>query len=101
MAELKVGSFRALMNSHRSAIIRCGMHGHVVRRLTVKGDRVEIRGLCSFHVKKYGSYTGWNPKTGQIRSHLDHFFVNWSFIENRILELFIILDIHTCIYLYK
>ena len=28
------------------------------------GDRVEIRGLCSFHVKKYKAYTGRNPKTG-------------------------------------
>ena len=30
-----------------------------------KGDRVEIRGLCSFYVKKYGVYTGRNPKTGE------------------------------------
>ena len=30
-----------------------------------KGDRVEIRGLCSFHVKKYKAYTGRNPKTGK------------------------------------
>ena len=30
-----------------------------------KGDRVEIRGLCSFFVKKYGGYTGRNPKTGE------------------------------------
>jgi integration host factor subunit beta len=29
------------------------------------GKRVEIRGLCSFYVKKYKSYTGWNPKTGE------------------------------------
>ena len=29
------------------------------------GDRVEIRGLCSFFVKEYGSYTGRNPKTGE------------------------------------
>ena len=29
-----------------------------------KGDRVEIRGLCSFYVKKYKAYTGRNPKTG-------------------------------------
>jgi integration host factor subunit beta len=29
------------------------------------GDRVEIRGLCSFYVKKYDSYTGRNPKTGE------------------------------------
>ena len=30
-----------------------------------KGERVEIRGLCSFFVKKYGTYTGRNPKTGE------------------------------------
>lgn len=29
----------------------------------VEGERVEIRGLCSFFVKKYKSYTGRNPKT--------------------------------------
>jgi integration host factor subunit beta len=31
----------------------------------VRGDRVEIRGLCSIFVKEYGSYTGRNPKTGE------------------------------------
>lgn len=30
-----------------------------------KEERVEIRGLCSFFVKKYKSYTGRNPKTGE------------------------------------
>lgn len=30
----------------------------------VNGDRVEIRGFCSFFVKKYKAYTGLNPKTG-------------------------------------
>jgi len=30
-----------------------------------KGERVEIRGLCSFHVKEYKSYEGRNPKTGE------------------------------------
>jgi len=30
-----------------------------------EGDRVEIRGLCSFYVKKYKAYTGRNPKTGE------------------------------------
>jgi len=29
------------------------------------GERVEIRGFCSFHIKEYKSYTGRNPKTGQ------------------------------------
>jgi integration host factor subunit beta len=30
-----------------------------------RGDRVEIRGLCSFFVKEYKSYQGRNPKTGE------------------------------------
>ena len=30
-----------------------------------KGERVEIRGLCSFFIKKYKSYTGRNPKSGE------------------------------------
>ena len=29
------------------------------------GDRVEIRGLCSFYVKEYDSYQGRNPRTGE------------------------------------
>jgi integration host factor subunit beta len=31
-----------------------------------QGERVEIRGLCSFFVKKYKGYTGRNPKTGEL-----------------------------------
>ena len=31
-------------------------------------DRVELRGLWTFHLKEYQSYTGRNPKTGkQVR----------------------------------
>jgi len=30
------------------------------------GDRVEVRGLCSFYVKQYKAYTGRNPKTGEL-----------------------------------
>ena len=30
-----------------------------------RGERVEIRGLFSFFVKEYKSYTGRNPKTGE------------------------------------
>jgi len=30
------------------------------------GDRIEIRGLCSFYVKKYKAYTGRNPKTREL-----------------------------------
>ena len=31
-----------------------------------EGDRVEIRGFGSFFVKRYKSYTGRNPKTGEL-----------------------------------
>jgi len=31
-----------------------------------RGDRVEIRGLCSFYVREYKGYTGRNPKTGAL-----------------------------------
>lgn len=30
-----------------------------------RGERVEIRGLCSLYVKEYEPYTGRNPKTGK------------------------------------
>ena len=30
-----------------------------------KGERVEIRGFCSFFIKEYTGYTGRNPKTGK------------------------------------
>ena len=30
-----------------------------------EGDRVEIRGLCTFFVKEYKSYQGRNPMTGE------------------------------------
>jgi len=31
----------------------------------IKGERVEIRGFCSFFLKEYKGYTGRNPKTGE------------------------------------
>jgi integration host factor subunit beta len=30
-----------------------------------RGERVEIRGFCSFYVKQYKPYIGRNPKTGE------------------------------------
>ena len=41
------------------------------------GDRVEVRGFCSFYVKHYKAYTGRNPKTGeqaQVKSKKLPFF---------------------------
>ncbi len=31
----------------------------------IRGERVEIRGLCSFSIKEYKGYKGRNPKTGE------------------------------------
>ena len=36
-----------------------------MKQALAKDDRVEIRGLFSFYVKTYESYTGRNPKTGE------------------------------------
>jgi integration host factor subunit beta len=42
-----------------------------------KGGRIELRGFGSFTVRKYGGYTGRNPKTGkkiQVGSKRSPFF---------------------------
>ncbi len=31
-----------------------------------EGERIEIRGFGSFEIREYGSYTGRNPKTGEL-----------------------------------
>lgn len=53
----------------------------------VKGKRVEIRGLCSFFVKDYKSYTGRNPKTGEkviIKPKKLPFFKSGKELKNRV-----------------
>jgi integration host factor subunit beta len=52
-----------------------------------KGERVEIRGLCSFFVKNYKSYTGRNPKTGEkviIKPKKLPFFKSGKELKNRV-----------------
>ncbi|MBT8341736.1 MAG: integration host factor subunit beta [Desulfatitalea sp.] len=51
------------------------------------GQRVEIRGLCSFYVKQYKSYTGRNPKTGEkvtIRPKRLPFFKSGKALKDRV-----------------
>jgi len=51
------------------------------------GERVEIRGLCSFFVKSYKSYTGRNPKTGEkviIRPKKLPFFKSGKELKERV-----------------
>jgi integration host factor subunit beta len=50
-------------------------------------ERIEIRGLCSFFVKKYKSYTGRNPKTGEkvtIRPKKLPFFKSGKELKERV-----------------
>ena len=51
------------------------------------GDRVEIRGLFSFHIREYEGYTGRNPKTGEtvkIKSKKLPFFKAGKELKERI-----------------
>ena len=51
------------------------------------GERVEIRGLCSFYVKNYKSYVGRNPKTGEkvtIRPKRLPFFKSGKELKDRV-----------------
>lgn len=38
---------------------------HEISNALASGDRVEIRGFCSFFVNQDRGYTGRNPKTGK------------------------------------
>jgi integration host factor subunit beta len=52
-----------LSKSEAEAIVN--LFFNKIAEALAQGDRVEIRGLCSIFVKKYGGYTGRNPKTGE------------------------------------
>ena len=52
-----------LSKSQSAAVVDIFFNG--MTDALAKGDRVEIRGLCSFFVKEYDGYTGRNPKTGE------------------------------------
>jgi integration host factor subunit beta len=51
--------------SRREAAVVVDLFFESMSEALARGDRVEIRGLCSFHVKEYKSYRGRNPKTGE------------------------------------
>ena len=52
-----------LTKSEAKAVVK--LFFNEIASTLAKGDRVEIRGLCSFYVKRYKAYTGRNPKTGE------------------------------------
>ena len=58
-----LGTEKGLSRKDADAVVR--IFFDEMKGALANGDRVEIRGLCSFYVKKYGAYTGRNPKTGK------------------------------------
>ena len=54
-----------LTNSEAKAVVK--LFFNEMSNALASDDRVEIRGLCSFYVKKYKAYTGRNPRTGEPR----------------------------------
>ena len=52
-----------LSKSEAAAVVDTFING--MAEALANGDRLEIRGFCSFFVKEYGGYTGRNPKTGE------------------------------------
>jgi len=52
-----------LSKSEAAAVVELFFNG--MATALANGDRVEIRGFCSFFVKKYRAYTGRNPITGE------------------------------------
>ena len=65
----KLELIRTLRNecqiSKKEAATVVGLFFGKMSKALAKGDRVEIRGLCSFFVKEYKSYQGRNPMTGE------------------------------------
>lgn len=51
------------ITKREAAIVVNAFFDEMAKALAV-GDRVEVRGLCSFFIKQYTSYEGRNPKTG-------------------------------------
>ena len=51
--------------SNKEAATIVDLFFNEMAKALAKGDRVEIRGLCSFYVKKYKAYAGRNPRTGE------------------------------------
>jgi len=65
----KLGLIKTLRNecqiSKNEAATIVDLFFNEMANALAKGDRVEIRGLCSFFVKEYKSYQGRNPMTGE------------------------------------
>lgn len=51
--------------SKKEAASVVGLFFRKISEALTESDRVEIRGLCSFYVKKYKAYGGRNPKTAE------------------------------------
>ena len=51
--------------SKKEAATIVGLFFDKISSALAQGERVELRGLCTFFVKEYESYNGRNPRTGE------------------------------------
>ncbi|MDB4442511.1 integration host factor subunit beta [bacterium] len=65
----KIDLINALENecriSKKEAATIVDLFFYKISSALAEGDRVELRGLCTFFVKEYESYNGRNPRTGE------------------------------------
>jgi len=65
----KIELINALKNecmlSKKEAVAIADLFFDKISSALAEGERVELRGLCTFFVKEYESYNGRNPKTGE------------------------------------
>ena len=52
--------------SHKDATNVVNLFFTEMAEALARNERIEIRGLWSFYLKQYDSYTGRNPKTGDV-----------------------------------
>ncbi|MDO5537550.1 MAG: HU family DNA-binding protein [Desulfovibrionaceae bacterium] len=50
--------------SVEDAVVIVNVFFDSISKALINGSRVEIRGLCSWQIKKYEGYCGRNPNTG-------------------------------------
>lgn len=76
---------QSLSREKAEAVI--GLFFGEMRDALIRGERVELRGLWSIYVRRYGAYTGRNPRTGEavsVKSKKLPFFKSGAELRRRV-----------------
>ena len=58
----RVAEVKNLSKSRAEVLVKCVFDS--VAEALRRGERVEVRGIGSFEIRRYGAYTGRDPRTG-------------------------------------